>query len=302
MEPRIVNEILKRNEQFLRRHLVLSKTVLDKLHNQGLITDIIRRKILMYPAHKQVPLLLESLQNRGLPSLRKFLEVLRDTGHRYLADTILDTEAIPVSDVRPDTTYARKSARDYSVPLRQTHTVHSPVRGRDGGAGGVVSLAHLFRMRQDREAEPRGEIVPRTLLADPVAVGYAGGAGGGGGGGGLDWTPGGGSQYRSHYAARREDIPATLYSLGQVFTHQQKDNEQALVVLRQEEMAIKQLMEQNARDQQKVRRKQYAIDDMNKRLKDINARASDMYEPAPHPNIGRYRLAQLNQIPWSVDH
>lgn len=86
-----------------------------------------------------------------------------------------------------------------------------------------------------------------------------------------------------------------------MFKNQQKDNEQALVILRQEEMAIKQLMEQNARDQQKVRRKQYAIDDMSKRLSDINARASDMYEPAPDPNIGRYRLAQLNQIPWSVD-
>ena len=58
----------------------------------------------MYPAYKQVPLLLESLENRGLPSLRKFLEVLKETGHSYLVETILDTEAIPVHDVRPDTT------------------------------------------------------------------------------------------------------------------------------------------------------------------------------------------------------
>ena len=87
----------------------------------------------------------------------------------------------------------------------------------------------------------------------------------------------------------------------QVFNHQQKESEQAMVVLRQEEMAIKQLMEQNARDQQKVRRKQYTMSDLSKKLADINARASEMYEPAPHPHIGRYRLAQLNQIPWSVD-
>jgi hypothetical protein len=57
----------------------------------------------MYPTYKQVPLLLESLENQGLPSLRKFLMVLKDTGHGYLVDTILDTEAIPVSDIRPDT-------------------------------------------------------------------------------------------------------------------------------------------------------------------------------------------------------
>lgn len=73
------------------------------------------------------------------------------------------------------------------------------------------------------------------------------------------------------------------------------------MVLRQEEMAIKQLMEQNARDQQKVRRKQYTMTDLSKKLADINSKATEMYEPAPHPHIGRYRLAQLNQIPWSVD-
>jgi hypothetical protein len=87
-----------------------------------------------------------------------------------------------------------------------------------------------------------------------------------------------------------------------VFSDQQKQNEQALVVLRQEEMAIKQLMQQNARDQQKLRRKQYAVDDMKKKLTELNARASEMYEPGPHPSMGRYRLAQLNQIPWSVDN
>ena len=47
MDARIVREILKKNEQFLRRHLVLSKTVLDKLCQQGLIADITRRKIMV---------------------------------------------------------------------------------------------------------------------------------------------------------------------------------------------------------------------------------------------------------------
>ena len=58
----------------------------------------------MYPTHRQVPLLLECMQGQGLASLRKLLGVLKDTGHSYLADTLLDTEAIPISDVRPETT------------------------------------------------------------------------------------------------------------------------------------------------------------------------------------------------------
>lgn len=42
-----MREILKKNEDVLKRHLILSKTVLDKLHSNGLITDVIRRKILV---------------------------------------------------------------------------------------------------------------------------------------------------------------------------------------------------------------------------------------------------------------
>lgn len=283
-----MREILRKNESFLRRHLVLSKTVLDKLHDKGLITDIIRRKILMYPHNKQVPLLLESLENQGLPSLRKFLVVLKDTGHGYLVDTILDTEAIPVGDVRPDTTNPRAGAGvDYVLP-RPVYTVHSPRKTIPAGTGNMASLGSLLRMRKEQETETRGTLVPRTLLSDPMMTGYAG----------YDQL----QPSTLQPPARREDVPGTLYNLGQVFNSQQKINEEALVVLRQEEMAIKQLMEQNARDQQKVRRKQFATDDMKRKLSDINARASEMYEPAPHPSMGRYRLAQLNQIPWSVDH
>ncbi|XP_025079172.1 uncharacterized protein LOC112555150 [Pomacea canaliculata] len=293
MEASIVREILKKNEDFLKRHLILSKTVLDKLHSNGLITDVIRRKILVYPGYKQVPLLLESMDYQGLHSLRKFIGVLRETGHRYLADLILDTEAIPVADLRPGTaSYSGSSFTDDMGLTRPTRTVHSPVRGHKA----VVSLGQLLRQREERDVAPRGAVVPRTLLSHPLtSAPYAVTDDAA-----YTWAPRA-PRAQTHVVSRKEDIPSTLYGLGQVFTAQLQDNEQAMKVLRQEEMAIKQLLEQNARDQQKVRRKQYAIDDINKRLKDIGARASDMYDPAPDPNIGRYRLAQLNQIPWSVD-
>ena len=47
MEARIVNEILGKNEHLLKRHLVLSKTVLEKLSQNGLLTEVIRKKILV---------------------------------------------------------------------------------------------------------------------------------------------------------------------------------------------------------------------------------------------------------------
>lgn len=165
----------------------------------------------MYPAHKQVPLLLESMNNCGLASLRKFLEVLRETGHRYLADLILDTEAIPVADVRPgSTSYANPLQSNRfadSLHLHSTHTSHSPVRGH----GSVVSLGHLLRRREDRETAPRGAVIPRTLLTDPVTVGYQGPAGG------MDFGWKGGAVIAPQYAARsKEDVPGTLYNLGMV--------------------------------------------------------------------------------------
>ena len=65
-------------------------------------------------------------------------------------------------------------------------------------------------MRQEQEEAPRGSLVPRTLLTDPLMVGYQAPGGGSGGYGAV-------APYRPPpYAARKEDIPATLYSLGQV--------------------------------------------------------------------------------------
>ncbi|XP_076454076.1 uncharacterized protein LOC143289106 [Babylonia areolata] len=280
MESKVVSEILKKNEPLLSRHLVLSRTVLDKLYEHGLLVDYMRRKIMMHPADRQVELLLRTIEQRGLSSLRKFLEVLKETGHGYLVDAILDTEAIPVSDLHaPNST---GPGEDYGNPGPANHR---------SGPGHMASLNSLLRMRQEQEqTTSRGGVLPRTMLTDPVAVGYPGGAG--------PIHP-----YHSppSYPTNKEIVPSTLYNLEQVFNKQQKENEQAMVVLRQEELAIKQLMEQNARDQQKVRRKQFTVNDISKRLADINARASEIYDPTPHPSMSRYRLAQLNQIPWSTD-
>ncbi|KAL8567202.1 hypothetical protein ACOMHN_046612 [Nucella lapillus] len=298
MEQRIVSEILKKNEPFLSRHLVLSRTVLDKLHQHGLLADYMRRKILLHPADRQVELLIRTMENRGLASLRKLLEVLKDTGHGYLVDVILDTDAIPVTDIRPDTSKPARSGREHYDAVRPTRSVHA-----QRGPGPLASLNTILRMRKEQEqTTTRGALLPRTLLSDSVVHGYSGGSPGRAV---LPGDYGVGPSYHQQpsaaHVSSKDVVPSTLYNLGKMFNHQQKENEQALVVLRQEEMAIKQLMEQNARDQQKVRRKQFSMSDLSKRLADINARANEIYEPAPDPNMTRYRLAQLSQIPWSVD-
>ena len=97
----------------------------------------------------------------------------------------------------------------HHVPLRPSNSGQSPRRG----PGHLASLGSLLRMRQEQQAAPRGSLVPRTLLTDPVMVGYQGpGAGTPGYGAAAAAAP-----YRAPpYAARKEDVPGTLYSLGQV--------------------------------------------------------------------------------------
>ncbi|XP_059172708.1 uncharacterized protein LOC131953519 [Physella acuta] len=313
----IVRAILRQNEFLLRRHLVLSKTVLDNLRTTGLITDVTRRKILLEPAHKQVPVLLGCLENKGIPSLRKFLEVLRNTGHGWMVEHILDTDISmgggkgrSTDDIgyrdrhQPTFTRPHPQIADY-FSKRTRLDVARPDNRKSVTAGlgyqpdAGMSLGSLLKAREPvdmPETATRGIINARTLFADPMA------------GGVYPSQPGllpGLPAYANHpvhYPRSREEIPITLYGLNQAFSDQDQKNQQALSVLQQEEVAIRQLMQQNARDQGNVRRKQAAVQDIVHRLKDIHNRAKDVYEPSPNPNIGRYRLAQLNQIPWSIDN
>ncbi|KAK6962852.1 hypothetical protein BgiMline_032971 [Biomphalaria glabrata] len=312
-EVQIVRAILRQNEFFLRRHLILSKTVLDKLKDNNLITDISRRKILLEPAHRQVPVLINCLENRGIQSLRKFLDVLRETGHGWIVEQLLDTDISLGGKARSkdDIGYRDRHQPTYSRPNAQTTDYFSTKRTRfetlrednrrslTAGQESGLSLSTLLKLREpvdEAEAVPRGVIHARTMLADPIAQGYPPHPA---------LLPGLGlPQYTQPpvmFPRSKDEIPMTLFGLNQAFSDQDQKNQQALSVLRQEEVAIKQLMEQNLRDQGNVRRKQAAVHDIVNRLKDIHNRAKDVYEPSPQPNISRYRLAQLNQIPWSID-
>ncbi|KAH9509445.1 hypothetical protein Btru_045905 [Bulinus truncatus] len=313
-EVYIVRAILRQNEFLLRRHLILSRTVLDKLKANSLITDVTRRKILLEPAHKQVKVLINSLENRGIQSLRKFMQVLKETGHGWIAEQLLDTDVTLGGKGRStdDISYRDRHHLNYTRPHPQTTDYFSNRRDRADTVRGDnrksfttglslsdrpengLSLAALLKLREpaeEPEAAARGVIHARTLFTDPIAQGYPP----------QPATLPNYSRPAVAFPRSREEIPLTLYGLNQAFSDQDQKNQQALSVLRQEEVAIRQLMEQNMRDQGNVRRKQAAVQDIVGRLKDIHNRAKDVYEPSPHPNIGRYRLAQLNQIPWSID-
>ncbi|GFN91550.1 hypothetical protein PoB_001805600 [Plakobranchus ocellatus] len=318
VELYMVRAILRQNEYLLRRHLVLSSTVLEKMRANGVITDVMRRKIVEAPAVKQVPMLLNSLEDRGLHSLQKFLEVLRTTGHSWMVDMILDTDVSAQPNRTVDdseyhreridpapTSYTRPGAshfpRAVTSPKRRAVTF-DPAPVYRGGAvgGGGMSLADVLKAREPKEEAdpmlaPRGVFHARTMLTDPTVMRQP-----------TMLSAPSLPLYTKYPGVpvmhdTKEDIPMTLYNLNETFADQESQNQQALCVLRQEAVAIRQLLDQNARDEANVRRKQAAVNDIVSRLRDIHHRAREVYQPAPHPNIGRYRLAQLNQIPWSID-
>ncbi|XP_012942302.1 uncharacterized protein LOC101848063 [Aplysia californica] len=316
-EVGVVRAILRQKEFLLRRHLVLSRTVLDQLKENGILTEFVRRKIALEPVHKQVPVLLSALENRGLASFRKFLDVLRQTGHSWLVEQLLDTDVtmkrFSFDDIAhrkdEDSRYTRPHARTsggggvtgrrrgLDSYFRQTVTAGVPsVGGVDRLSGEGTTLASLLKAKEppDPQTEPRGIIHARPFITeqgyDPhfgprMPAGY---------------TQGG--QTILPFPRGTEDISRTLYGLNQAFADQEQKHQHAMSVLRQEETAIRQLMEQNARNQGQVRQKMGVVKDISDRLRDINVRATDVYKPSPNPNIGQYRLNQLNQIPWSIDN
>ncbi|KAK3752521.1 hypothetical protein RRG08_032811 [Elysia crispata] len=321
VECYMVRAILRQNEFLLRRHLVLSSTVLEKMRASGVITDVLRRRIVGAPAVRQVEILLESLEDRGLHSLQKFLEVLKSTGHSWMVDVILDTDvaaagqperAVDDSQYHPDRTnpgnsYTRPTATIFpgsvTSPKRRAVTFDpASVLKNGGGRGGGMSLADILKAREVKEETedptlaPRGVIHARTMLTDPTVMRQP-----------VMMSAPGLMPFNTRYQQlppmydSKEEIPMTLYNLNETFAEQESQNQQALCVLRQEAVAIRQLLDQNARDEANVRRKQAAVNDITSRLRDIHHRAREVCQPAPHPNIGRYRLAQLNQIPWSID-
>ncbi|GFR87225.1 hypothetical protein ElyMa_000741600 [Elysia marginata] len=207
----------------------------------------------------------------------------------------------------PTTTYTRPTAthfpRAVTSPKRRAVTFDPASYFTNGnGRGGGTSLADILKARgakeeaEDPTLAPRGVYHARTMLTDPTVLRQPVGLS----------APGLLPFHVRHQGLpmmydSKEEIPMTLYNLNETFAEQESQNQQALCVLRQEAVAIRQLLDQNARDEANVRRKQAAVTDITTRLRDIHHRAREVCQPAPHPNIGRYRLAQLNQIPWSID-
>ncbi|XP_041358999.1 uncharacterized protein LOC121375550 isoform X2 [Gigantopelta aegis] len=296
MEQRIVKNILKKNAEFLTRHLVLSPSVLDKMHTAGIISDVARKQIIFQVQRKQVPMLLQNLEGHGLVTIRKFLEVLRETGHSWLVGTILDTEAMSYEDVTPHNTRREPQISSGRHPglltpdwnkrpaAVQLGNYVPPLDYKPAQATSptYVSLGKLLDDRQKLQDQPkpaRGQLQPKVILEDVMNKP-------------LQFTK------ANEASTFEEDVPTSLVNLQGYFKGQCVTNEQTLSVLKQEEVAIRELLEQNIRDQAKLRRNQHALGDIASRLEEIHVKAGDVYNPTTHAQLSRYRLAQLNQIPW----
>ncbi|XP_071086013.1 uncharacterized protein [Haliotis cracherodii] len=381
MENRIVSNVLQKNSDFLSRHLVLSPTVLEKLQENGLISEYVKRQLAFKDTDEQVPCLIESFSDRGLLTFRKFLAVLRETGHGWLVDVLLRSQALSYEEIAStDGQAGQVDFRQGSGLVGERSRLHgmtpeharmrltsAHLRGRGGDVGGGYGDVGLGL---------RG--VERGGLGDEGYHGTGFGSGGyersglvGGGfersgsgrerggfvlGGGRlaigDRTSGcgydrsqfsllqnktppanlgsvlsdsrrvvGSGRFRGQVApgalfsdgmrdpprgppldmagVSTGDIPGALLNLHDHFRNQSDTNEQNLTILKREEIAIKELLDQNNREQVKVRRNQGALTDIGRRLEEINVRTNEVYDPNVHNQISRYRLTQLNQIPWS---
>ncbi|XP_050417965.1 uncharacterized protein LOC126831485 [Patella vulgata] len=295
LEPRLTKGILKKNQAFLRRHLVLSRSVLDQLVDAGLIGDVMKRRILHMDANSQVPEVIRLLDDRGLGTLRKFLKVLRDTGSGWIADVLLDTDAIEYEELQreegfdPREHYENRLVRynhgamkryDSADDLTERHqprnygsyTARAP--SPDSIRYPRVPLYDLLNSKRKIQSDIKGRIRPGFFLS-------------------------GGADPMTYRGNQTDEVPKILTGLEGHFKSQTDDNEVALSSLKQEEMAIRELMDQNRREQQKVRKNQYTLMDIGQKLKEVNIRTNEIHDPAKNAAVSTYRLSQLNQIPWA---
>ncbi|ESO98881.1 hypothetical protein LOTGIDRAFT_231230 [Lottia gigantea] len=298
LEPRLARGILKKNEAFLRRHLVLSRSVLEKLVDVGLIGDVMKRRILHMDAMVQVAELIRLLDDRGLGTLHKFLQVLRETGSGWIADVLLDTDAIEYEDLTsrdeqfdPVDHYENRLNRYNHGALKRYDSAddlamaptkkYGPWTARAPSPDSSfrrskVSLHDVLNSKNNGYPDVRGQVRPGFFLANS---GISGALSGG----------------RS-----TNEVPKVINNLESHFRQQTNTNEVALSSLKQEEMAIRELMDQNRNEQQKVRKNQYTLMDINQKLKDVNIRTNEIYDPTENAAVSSYRLNQLNQIPWAT--
>ncbi|KAH3812469.1 hypothetical protein DPMN_140902 [Dreissena polymorpha] len=227
-------------------------------------------------------LLLFCVRARGLAALQAFLKVLRATFHGWIADNILEAQIdkvgslAAVGKISVREAINRLTAVDGQLrpteefPVTRFHpTTEYYHRHRP-----IPSVYYLNNQHHPEWEWNRNE--QRNSRSSPERS-----------------RDGRGSPFRQ--------IPENLRHLQKTFENEAAVTRKSLSILKQEEVTIKALLQQNLREQQEALLKQEALTQIKSQITEINSSAASLLKQDPGDHVTRRRLSLLQRVPWDVN-
>ncbi|XP_061170942.1 uncharacterized protein LOC133180426 [Saccostrea echinata] len=267
LENRIIHGVLDKHEGFLRRHLVLSLAVIEKLRQRVIITTSTKDRMEKVSPDAQITLLIDILRRRGIRTLAKFLRILKESLDGWIADKILSTDLRVLNKyiLTDDRTLTDFIIRVCGPPTPETKPEALIKHTREP----IESRTKENNQAQRPQRQPRNENEDSLIYFLP--------------------TP------PTHIA----EVPGQVQHLHHVFEERRNQISSTLSVLKQEEQAIKDILEKNVSEQRHLNKNQEAIHEISRRLQSIHHEAGQLLKSAPNDVIVRKRLHHLHEVPWN---
>lgn len=208
---------------------------------------------------------MDILRRRGIRTLAKFLSILKESLDGWIADKILCTDLrflggyIPADD---------RTLADYIIRVCGPPTPEPEVEPKEDPptqqTTKPIEKYHTKRPETPRRQPRDDDKIIYFLPPRPTQI---------------------------------AEIPGQVEHLHHVFEDRRQQNSDTLSILKQEEHAIKTILEENVSEQHHLNKNQQAIHDISRRLQSIHHEAGQLLKPAPNDVMVRNRLDYLHDVP-----
>ncbi|XP_033760012.1 uncharacterized protein LOC117342119 [Pecten maximus] len=307
MEDPRVKLVIDRSYEFLRRHLVVTVTLIDRLYDADIINNYTRHALIGQSDQAQIATLIGILRVRSLGMFRKFITILRLCNDGWIADSLLNTPIQEAWGKGAGRTLGKEtSMRAYveqPVSLDITGLADAYVCKRDATPSlqhrRDVDLVEKYSLSKpymsDMELLPYRSYIPAIparvnspyLTSQIVSSDYFAPV----------RQP---LAYQNRYAyddlAR---VPRHVEEVHKTLQAQRVGASKALADLRREELEMKSALESNVRDQNNLYHNQRLLSDLDHRLHQIETDAGRLkLGPISNTRVS-YKVEPVISTPWA---
>ena len=246
----------------------------------------------------QITMLFDALRVHGLTEFINFLEVLGDTSHGWLADDIYET-IVNASNIDQSGAATKVSLKEFINSLEENiekhHEDHARQYAYPAGYYAYPGIPIAYAFPGSLFARHHG-LGDGEAFSDPVSTYMHENHR-------SRRLPLGNTEIisRRTYPPSVENASKQLRSLEEVYERESLSADTTMTLLKQEEIAIRKLLENNVQEQQILLSKKEAITDLGERMKEINVRASRLHT-VETDKLSRARLRHLQRVPFRYTH